>query len=196
MRQGCSDQPQLDNLRPGVEQALARRGLLDSRVKFGITLPQALMFSVYHDLTEQLAILGNVGWQDWSEFGKIEVGVSSLDTGSFTVDENYQDTWHVALGIQYRLSQPWLLTTGIAYDSSPVSNKNRTVDFPEDRQIRVGLGAQYQWDDAITLGLAYEYQNLGQSKIEQTGGPLKGEIKGDYSNNAIHYFLFNFIQKF
>ena len=77
-----------------------------------------------------------------------------------------------------------------------MSNNNRTVDFPEDRQIRVGLGTQYQWDDAITLGLAYEYQNLGQSKIEQTGGPLKGEIKGDYSNNAIHYFLFNFIQKF
>jgi len=26
--------------------------------------------------------------------------------------------------------------------------------------------------------------------------PLKGTLKGDYSNNAVHYFLFNFIQKF
>src|SRR5512135_2620150 len=55
-----SDRAQFNGLGPVVEQALARRGLLDSRVKFGVTLPQTVMFSVYHDLTEQLAILGNL----------------------------------------------------------------------------------------------------------------------------------------
>jgi len=77
-----SDRAQINGLELVVEQALARRGLLDSRVKFGVTLPQTLMFSAYHDLTEQVTLLGNIGWQDWSEFGKVGVGVSSLDTGS------------------------------------------------------------------------------------------------------------------
>jgi opacity protein-like surface antigen len=70
------------------------------------------------------------------------------------------------------------------------------MDFPEDRYIWVGLGAQYQLDNDIMLRLACEQESLGQRKIEQTVGPLKGSLKGDYSKNAVRYFLFNFIQKF
>lgn len=191
-----SDRPRLNGLNARLENRLRNAGLLNGSVDFGVTLPQMVMFSAYHDVTEQLAILGNIGWQDWSEFGKVSVGLSSFDNPSFTTNGHYQDTWHAALGLQYRLSQPWLLTTGVAYDSSPVNNKDRTVSFPEDRQIRIGLGAQYQWNNDITLGLAYEYENLGQSEIRQSGRPLKGDLSGEYSDNAIHYFLFNFIQRF
>ena len=35
------------------------------------------------------------------------------------------NTWHGALGMQYRLGKPWLLSLGFAYDSSPM-NENRS----------------------------------------------------------------------
>ena len=31
---------------------------------------QSVMFSAYHQLTDSWAIMGNIGWQDWSDFGK------------------------------------------------------------------------------------------------------------------------------
>lgn len=189
------DQADVTGLRPEVNAALRNRGLLNGRVKYGITLPRSIMFSAYHELTEQWTLLGNIGWQQWSEFGKQNLSFSSLDA-DFTIDEDLNDTWHVALGFQYRLNSLWLLTGGVAYDSSPVNTRHRQPDFPEDRQIRVGVGAQYQWNKDITLGVAYEYENLGQAQIDQAGGTLQGPLKGDYSDNYLNYFLFNFIQRF
>ena len=75
-------------------------------------------------------LMGNLGWQDWSEFGKVGVTMASEDTSSLTIDRNYKDTWHVAFGAQYRVADPWLLTAGVAYDSSMVDDEDRTPDLP------------------------------------------------------------------
>ena len=63
-------------------------------------MPQAVMLSDYHELNNRWAVVGNMGWQDWSEFGKVGVSLTSQDASSLTVDRNYKDTWHVAVGCQ------------------------------------------------------------------------------------------------
>lgn len=63
--------------------------------------------------------MGNVGWQEWSRFGKADVSVSSTNVNQdVTANADFKDTWHAALGAQYRVSEPWLLSCGGAYDSS------------------------------------------------------------------------------
>ena len=58
-------------------------------------MPQTVMASIYHELNHQWALLGNVGWQDWSNFGNIDVSVASANPPTvFTVDADYKDTWH------------------------------------------------------------------------------------------------------
>ena len=51
-----------------------------------------VMVSGYHELTDRVAIMANVGWQDWSDFGKQDVTVRSTTSTSFTTDLNYKDT--------------------------------------------------------------------------------------------------------
>ena len=51
--------------------------------------------------------MADFGWQDWSQFGYVQAGVE--DGGATTLNLNYQDTWHGALGAQYRASEKWLL---------------------------------------------------------------------------------------
>jgi hypothetical protein len=53
-----------------LQGQLNASGLAGSKVDIDMTLPQAVMLSGYHQLTERLAVMGNIGWQDWSEFGK------------------------------------------------------------------------------------------------------------------------------
>jgi long-subunit fatty acid transport protein len=48
----------------------------------------------------------------------------------------------VAFGAQYRVADPWLLSAGIAYDSSMMADKDRTPDMPLGEQLRFGLGAR------------------------------------------------------
>jgi hypothetical protein len=40
--------------------------------------------------------MGNVGWQDWSEFGEVEIGIDNTQNPvSLTNPLSFDDTWHV-----------------------------------------------------------------------------------------------------
>jgi long-chain fatty acid transport protein len=191
------DTASLKNIGPVLQGLLNASGLTGSKVDIDMTVPQALMLSAYHQLTDRWAVMGNIGWQDWSEFGKQDLTLRSTTSTTFTQDLGYDDTWHFALGAQYRFAEQWLWSVGAAYDTSPmdVADK-RTPDLPLDRQIRIGTGIQYDWNEDVTVGVAYEYLDLGEAEIDQSGGPLQGPLKGEYDPNAIHFFAFNLIWKF
>jgi long-chain fatty acid transport protein len=97
------------------------------------TFPQLIRVGGYHELNDQWAILGTVGWEQWSAFDELLV---STEKGSAGIPTEWEDTWHFSGGVHYRPVEDWLLQAGITYDTSPVSDKHRTADLPIDRQIR------------------------------------------------------------
>ena len=196
------DRPSFNNAGPVLNAALQLTGLANAQTTFDFTLPQQLMLSGYHELTPDLAVMADLGWQNWSEFGQIGL---SLDTTSATgteldrdtsVDANFQDTWHYALGARYRLNPQWSVSAGFAYDSSPVTNSDRSIVLPLDRQYRYALGVQYDWRKDITLGAAYEYMDAGSAPVDQTGGALKGDLKGDLKDDVFHILALSAKWKF
>jgi long-chain fatty acid transport protein len=190
------DTAKLKNIGPVLQGILNGSGLAGSEVDIDMTIPQAVMFSAYHQLTDRWAIMGNIGWQEWSAFGKQDLTLSSTTSTTFTKDLDYDDTWHFALGAQYRFAERWLCSVGAAYDTSPTDEDTRTPDLPLDRQIRIGTGIQYDWNENMTMGVAYEYLDAGEAEIDQEGGPLQGPLKGEYDTNTIHFFAVNLIWKF
>ncbi|MBI4792093.1 MAG: transporter [Deltaproteobacteria bacterium] len=183
------DKPQFSGLRPLLEAALDSRGLLNATLELPLDVPQAVMVSAFHQLNDRLAIMGNLGWQDWSEFGKVDVTVSAEDTTSLTVDRNYKDTWHTALGLQYQLSDPWLLSGGIAYDSEMVDEEDLTPDLPSGASWRFGAGAQYAWSEKLKLNCAYELTWTGDLSMDVNRGPLTGRLAGEYESVALHVMV-------
>ena len=186
----------LNNIGPVLQALLNFSGAADKKVDIDMTIPQAVMFSGHQQLTDRWAIMGNIGWQEWSEFGKQDLTLRSSDSRTFTQDLNYDDTWHFALGSQYRFADDWLWSVGVAYDTDPSDRDTRTPDLPLDRQIRIGTGLQYDWNQDVTVGAAYQYMDAGDAEIDQDGGPLQGPLKGEYDTNAIHFFAVNLIWKF
>ena len=171
-----------------IGNAIAAR-INSSKLDMEWTIPQAVNASVYQQLTDRLAIMANVGWQDWSEFGDISVDLSSVHiNGGKTVDAGFKDTWHGALGLHYRFAEPWLWQLGFAYDSEPVEKEHRSVLMPLDRQYRYATGVEYTYDKDITLGFDYTFIDAGKSVIDQNRGPLAGNIVGDYDTNYINAF--------
>jgi long-chain fatty acid transport protein len=190
------DVASLKNIGPVLQGLLNASGLAGSKVDIDMTIPQALMLSGYHQLNPRWAIMGNIGWQQWSEFGKQDLTLRSTTSTTLTQDLNYDDTWHFALGAQYRFADTWLWSVGVAYDTSPTDEDSRTPDLPLDRQIRIGTGIQYDWNEDVTVGAAYAYVDTGKAKIDQDGGLLNGPLKGDYDPPASHFLAVNLIWKF
>ena len=58
---------------PLLNAALQVTGIAGGSTKLKWALPQQVMLGGYHELTDTLAIMGNLGWQDWSEFGDVGV---------------------------------------------------------------------------------------------------------------------------
>jgi long-chain fatty acid transport protein len=196
------DHASINGAGPVLNAVLQTPAFRNAQSTFDFTLPRQVMLSGYHELTPDLAIMVDLGWQNWSSFG--EIGVS-LDTRSATdttlsrstsLDAHFQDTWHTAIGARYRLNPLWSVSTGFAYDSSPVQNSNRSIVLPLDRQYRYALGLQYYWRKDITLGAAYEYMDAGSAPVNQTGGLLKGDLKGRMQDDVFHFVALSMNWKF
>jgi long-chain fatty acid transport protein len=80
-----------------------------------------------------------VGWQDWSKFGQVQIGIEdSTDPRSTSEELDFDDTWHAALGAQYKLNDPWLLNFGIAYDSEFQNSSEVSPLLPVNSAWRFG----------------------------------------------------------
>lgn len=191
-----TDRPEFKGLGPGIEAVLRNRGLLDAKLDLEMNMPQAVMFSVFHQVTSRFALLGNLSWQDWSEFGQVNVAVRSEDTASLTIKKNYKDTWHTALGAQYRAVDPLLLSAGFAYDSSIMDDDERTPNLPLGDSWRFGLGARYDWSQNLALSGAYELLWMGDLDMDVNRGPLAGRVSGSYARAAMHFLNVNLNWKF
>jgi long-chain fatty acid transport protein len=185
------------NLSPFWDGLLNQTLGSNRKVDMEINVPQAVMFSVFHQLNDQWAVMANIGWQDQSDFGNTNISLASTDaSSSLTADRNFHDTWHYALGAQYRFAPEWLLSVGVAYDESPVDDKDRTPDMPLDRQIRYATGIQYDLNENMTIGAAYTFLDAGDAEISLTNNPVRGDLKGDYSSNYVNFVNVNVVYKF
>jgi long-chain fatty acid transport protein len=152
-----------------------------------ITLAQFIKVSGYHELNDQWALLGTVGWEDWSAFKDVNI---STGRGSQDIPRNWKDTWKFAAGVHFRPVDKWLLQLGFSYDTSPVDSEDRTPDMPMDRQIRYATGVQYQWSDRLSSGAQFVYADYGKAKIDND------LLKGDYKRNDLFFFAMNANWKF
>jgi long-chain fatty acid transport protein len=192
---------EFSGLSRGLETLLERRGLLNTTLDLGITVPQGVNASVFHQFDDRWALLGSVGWQQWSKFGYVEVVVNSNDPQSLTADLDFKDTWHVAAGAQYQLDASWRLDFGVAYDSEFQDGSNVSPMLPANAAWRFGIGAQKQESKTFSWGLAAVYAYGGTLDVNrQSSAPValggRGDLVGQYKDAGVIFLAANFNWKF
>jgi len=192
-----NDKPDFSGLSTGMSALLQAAGLLHSRLSLGMSVPEGVMASVYYEVDSRVAWMADIGWQNWSNFGKVGVELDSTTAPKkLTVDRNYEDTWHAALGVQYLLDPVWTLSGGIAYDGSMVNDKYRTADLPVGSGWRFGVGGLYRWKENLDLNLGYELIWEGNLPLDQNKPMTRTRLAGDYKGVVIHFVTANLRWKF
>lgn len=174
---------------PILSAVLRATGLQNARVDLGMTVPQGVNAGVYHEINDKWALLGSVGWQQWSKFGEVDVGIDDINNPrALTADRGYKDTWQVAAGTQYRASERLMLSGGIAYDSKFQDSDNIPPAIPANAAWRFGLGAQIQESKAVNWGVNLEYLHAGSLRTDISGLPPviggRGNLAGSYDQPA------------
>ncbi len=154
-----------------------------------LTLPATAELASFHQLTEQLAVHASINWTDWSSFEKLEAHMETASTQMVKV-ENWEDNYRFAIGATYQLQPKVALRTGIAYDTSAVSDKNRTITIPETDRTWLSIGATYDWTKDFSLDAGFTYIIAEDAPItesrgydsddsaEAVGGQFVGETTG------------------
>jgi long-chain fatty acid transport protein len=186
-----SPTPAWSGLGPGLEAVLRQRGLLDAKLDLGVTLPNRLMLGVRQEIGPEWAVMADLGWESWSQFGEVEVSINTPDPTSLTTSIPYKNTWHVAAGAQWEAIPRWTFSGGFAFDSSMMNDADRTVFTPVGAAWRFSLGAQWQVSDAVQLGLADTFIVGGNLPLSQNRGPLAGTLEGQYAGTVRNMLAFN-----
>lgn len=155
-----------------------------------LNLPATAELASFHQVTDQLALHASFNWTDWSSFEKLEARLDTAGTHMVKV-ENWEDNYRFAVGATYQLDPKLALRTGIAYDTSAVSDKNRTITIPETDRTWLSIGATYDWtkDFSLDAGFAYIFAKdapivesrgyKSDDAAEQVGGQFVGETTGN-----------------
>lgn len=137
-------------------------------------MPQTLTFSAFYQLNDKLAIMSNLGWEDWSEY------VTFTQTPT-------QDTYHVAVGSRYQINEKYTWNAGLAFDSSVYKDQSQgDFTIPTGDAWRIGTGVEYKLNNDSTVGLAFEVVLLEDSKINAPDAGPYGQ--GHFSEPTL-YFL-------
>jgi long-chain fatty acid transport protein len=157
--------------------------------KLSIALPATAELASFHQLSEKVAVHASINWTDWSSFKELK---ANFDDGSSDLikSENWEDNYRFAIGTTYQLDSKLALRSGIAYDTSAVSDKNRTATIPETDRTWLSFGATYEATPALTLDAGFTYIMAKDAKIQEPrddsdqvaaaiGGAFNGEVSGD-----------------
>ncbi|EPS5697669.1 outer membrane protein transport protein [Vibrio vulnificus] len=156
-----------------------------------LTLPATAELASFHQLTEKLAMHASFNWTDWSSFEKLEAHMETAGT-QMVKEEHWEDNYRFAVGATYQLQPKLALRTGIAYDTSAVSDKNRTITIPETDRTWLSVGATYDWTQNFTLDAGFTYITAKDAPIkesrgyttDQTAEDIAGQFVGETTGNV------------
>lgn len=161
----------------------------DLPISAQVRAPQQIMLSLVHDLNKEWSVMGDLGWQDWSQFGSPQVTIAGQESQK---QNRLKDSWHAALGMQYRPTEQWRLNAGVAFDSTVYkSQSDVALTLPTGDEWRFATGAQYQMTPLSNIGFALSYLHMQSSHVQSPG-----QLKGSYDNPYLWFASVNYSYQF
>lgn len=156
-----------------------------------LTLPATAEIASMYKVSDQTTITASFNWTDWSSFEKLEATVEGVGVSNVK-DEGWKDNYRFALGAEYQVDPKWLMRTGIAYDTSAVSDKNRSATIPETDRTWLSVGTAYTWSPKLTFDAAFTYIIAKDASISEprgfasdnTAAAVAGTFEGETSGNV------------
>lgn len=154
-----------------------------------VELPDTFIVSATQKLSDRWEMLGDLSWTGWSSVDQVRiVRTSGLAAGTVaqTLEADFKDTWRVALGANYQLNDAWKLKFGIAWDQTPVKDKERRlVALPDNDRTWFSVGGQWKLSKANTVDLGAAWLYIPKTKIDndQTAAG-RGRVTGEYDSSV------------
>lgn len=152
------------------------------------TTPWIATVGARWQMTDKLALNGQVQRFGWSEFDAITVNTAG---GTQVLRQGYKDTTSAALGVDYAVNDRLTLRAGVQYDPTPTPDGERTARVPDGDRWLYAAGATAQITPAMKLDVAAAYIDFADSQIrhdttfyEGTPAAVTSSLRGDVAGRG------------
>jgi long-chain fatty acid transport protein len=160
---------------------------LDTGIKADITLPDTLSIGVLHNLFDNVAVMADVTWTNWSMLNEIRIRFDNPQETDAVTTMQWKDTFRYALGMAYK-PEPWAFRVGVAYDQTPVPDAARlTPRIPDNDRTWITVGAGYNLSDNVSVNAGYAHLFFRNPEIRKTltgEDQLLGGLSGSYKGKV------------
>jgi long-chain fatty acid transport protein len=151
-----------------------------ANAKATLHLPDILSAGLAQRLGDDLMLLAEFQWFNWSRFNEVRV---RLDDGSDTVvlPQDYSDSYAVSVGGEFRWADDFTLRGGFRFETTPTSDQFRTTGVPEATNYSLGLGCSYWPEPDLAVDIAVfhtraEGANVALSRTFFAGTSAEGSV--------------------
>jgi len=154
-----------------------------------IELPNLIGLGISYDFTEQLT--AEFDWMQlgWSSYDKLvltlndPVGPPGDQTNTIEDDKNYEDSYSLRFGLEYRLNESWAIRAGYLRDNNAVPDAYVEPTLPENKRHLYSLGFGWKSDnfsvDGYGMMLTQDDREITNSEKTILGGvPFNGMYEG------------------
>lgn len=168
-----------------VAQRLAGGGLFqDTDASAHVVTPETVSFGIHQQLSPRWAVMGEAQWTRWSRFDDLTVKFDNPAQPNSVTDQNWSNSWFLAVGVTWKPDDAWTLRGGAAWDQDPTVDQRRTPRIPTDDRYWLSLGAGWQPSRKVSLDLGYTHIFFDDAPINLARGQPGNAARGDLSANA------------
>lgn len=131
--------------------------------------------SAYRGINDKLAVMGTIGYEEWSRFTALTIKNIALSVGgtptqiSARGNLRLRNTWRLALGTNYIVNPKVMLRGGISYATDPSNPNYRVVITPTlPAMVYLAIGAHIQPMKAFGLDVGYLHAFVNSDSIHAT----------------------------
>ncbi len=157
-----------------------------------LDLPGYATLSMFSNVAKKWDLLGTAMWTNWNRFNTLKLNNTALPTSSFLgispnliVQENYKNTWNLALGTHYHVSPRLMFKLGLGYDWTPTQYGYRDYRLPDSNRGVIALGMEVKPSKSIAVNVGWAHfitpDNVAINNA-QSGNPI--EVDGNAKMSA------------
>ncbi|ABR84165.2 TPA: hypothetical protein L6B08_23795 [Pseudomonas aeruginosa] len=146
-----------------------------------LDIPAYASLDWVHQFNDRFSLGATATWTEWSSFE--DLTLKSHGSTIVSIPYNYRNTWTLALGGDYRLTDQFTVRAGVAYDQTPTHNSTRDPRIPDGDRYFASLGAGYRFKSMpeLSIDAAYSRQFVKEVPVKTVnqavlgGGRLDGK---------------------
>jgi long-chain fatty acid transport protein len=148
----------------GNRPALLGSALPDGAARTTIELPDTVSVAAAQEVLPALELLADFTWTGWSSVQDLSIFRRTGQPITST-PLNFDDSWRVGLGANYKATEVIKVRLGVAYDTTPVQDEFRGPRLPDEDRTWIAGGVQWALTRQVAFDVGATYLFVADAEV-------------------------------